>query len=173
MIASCVPRYSPGLTHFLWNHGSNLRGLNSAIEDFLNGIITLLSFLWNVWIFICRKKNSLYVKKEEDSEGIKSYLSKFCAVFFFFLYFHSHGFLFRPFEKALSTNHVQVSSSRQLAFFRCNQMLAWPTKLKAKTSFQICSLVLIKSFWSLGRRLRIFIFVFLCFPHLINKIGWV
>ena len=58
------------------------------------------------------QKNSLYVKKEEDSEGIKSYLSKFCAVFFFFLSFHSHGFLFRPFEKALSTNHVQVSNTR-------------------------------------------------------------
>ena len=71
------------------------------------------------------KKNSLYVKKEEDSEGIKSCLSKFCAVFFsFFLSFYSHGLLFRPFDKALSTNHVQVSNTRQLAFFRCNQMLA-------------------------------------------------
>ena len=33
------------------------------------------------------KQNSLYVKKEEDSEGITSYLSKFCVSFFlcFFL----------------------------------------------------------------------------------------
>ena len=71
------------------------------------------------FLFAAKKKKSLYVKKEEDSVGIKSYLSKFCAVFSFFLSFHSHGFLFRPFEKALSTNHVQVSNTSQLAFFRC------------------------------------------------------